>query len=433
MLRILAIAITVIITSFYYFPFWFTALPSVNTKQMMAMVGIVAWGGRLAMRRSGNLNKGLLPLSLFAIVFSLICFFSVVYNSTSDYAYATYIVSMWVWLAGAYGVCWVIRRVHGAVSFRTLSHYLIAVCVIQCILALLIDNNPSFKAFVDAHILQDQEFLTKIKRLYGIGAMLDTAGIRFSVVLVLISYLITLRKSGENNVLTLLYLLSFAVITIIGNMMARTTIVGVILGLVFIVYKQIFETENRPFDTKEIVSAFLIIACVCVPIVAYFYQTNGAFHKNFRFGFEGFFNLIETGKWEVGSNEQLKSMIVFPETMKTWLIGDGYFDNPIATDPYFVGKETGGYYMCTDIGYLRFIFYCGIIGLLAYSIYICKAVAICMTRFPSKKMLLLFLGIVNFTVWLKVSTDIFLIFALLLLVDAEDIQEEHGKISFTGK
>lgn len=424
MLRILAIAISVIITSFYYFPFCFTAFPTVNTKQIIAVAGMIVWGIELSKRGNSIVSKGLINLSVFAIIFSLVCFFSVAYNGTSDYAYATYIISMWVWLAGAYGVCWLIKTVHGSVSFQTLSHYLIVVCVIQCFLALFIDYSPAFKTFIDAHIWQDQEFLTEAKRLYGIGAMLDTAGIRFSIALILLSYFITYRKAGDKIGRTLLYVFAFAFIIIVGNMIARTTSVGVILGLLYMSYRQFFGGENCPFTMKELTFGVLMIIFVCIPVITYFYSTDAAFHENLRFGFEGFFSLMETGKWQVGSNDQLKSMIVFPETTKTWLIGDGYFNNPIATDIYFTGKVTGGYYMGTDIGYLRFIFYCGIIGLLAFSLYICKAVSLCMERFPTKKLLLLFLGVLNFMVWFKVSTDIFLIFALLLMADSEETTNE---------
>lgn len=424
MLKILAIAITTILTSFYYFPVCFAALPAVNTKQIMAIVGVIAWGTQLSMKRSANLGKELFPLSVYAIIFSLICFFSVTYNSTTDYSYATYIASMWLWLAGAYGVCRIIRMTHGSVSFRTVSHYLIAVCVIQCILAMVIDYNPAFKAFVDTYIMQSQEFLTRVKRIYGIGAMLDPAGIRFSVVLILLSYLIASRKAGEKIWLTLLYFSAFAIITVIGNIIARTTIAGDIMGLIYIIYRQIYGGENRPFDTREIVIASLVTICVFVPVVVYFYNTNVVFHKHLRFGFEGFFSLVEKGRWDVSSNEVLKSMVVLPDNAKTWLIGDGYFDNPKRTDPYFTGKIISGYYMGTDIGYLRFIFYCGTIGLLAFSAYICKCMSICIGRFPEKKMLMLFLGLLNFVVWFKVSTDIFLIFALLLLIDPENTSDE---------
>lgn len=412
----------------FYFPFWFMAFPIVNTKQLIAIVGGVVWGLELSKKKGANIYKGLIILSALAIVFSLICFFSVVYNDTSDYTYATYIVSMWVWLTGAYGVCWFIRTIHGNVSFQMLSHYLIVVCMIQCFLALLINHNFEFKTLIDMHILQDQDFLTERKRLYGIGAMLDTAGIRFSIALLLLSSLITSRKAGEKVGLTLFYLFAFVVLTIVGNMIARTTSIGVILSLLYIVYRQSSREESRPFNSKEIGLGSLII-CVCFLIVVYLYNTDITFHKNLRFGFEGFFNLIETGVWKVGSNEQLKSMIVYPETVKTWLIGDGYFNNPLAINPYYIGDVKGGYYMGTDIGYLRFIFYCGTIGLFAFSFYICKAVDLCIKRFPTKKVVLLLLGILNFIVWLKVSTDIFLIFALLLMVDAEEATDKHLNIN----
>ena len=91
-----------------------------------------------------------------------------------------------------------------------------------------------------------------------------------------------------------------------------------------------------------------------------------------QFAFEGFFSLVEKGRWEVSSNEILKNMYRFPESIKTWIIGDGYIENP-KNDPYFIGKLTGGYYMGTDVGYLRFIYYFGLIGLIAFIIFMVKA------------------------------------------------------------
>lgn len=260
--------------------------------------------------------------------------------------------------------------------------------------------------------------------------MLDTAGIRFSIALILITHLITSKKAGKKRILSASYLLAFIIITVIGNIIARTTLTGVILSLLYAAYKQFFVKSHKPFEPKEILFGLIIITCVCIPIVTYFYNTNAVFHKNLRFGFEGLFSLVEQGTWKVSSNEQLKTMIVFPKTIKTWLIGDGYFNNPIAVDPYFTGTITRGYYMGTDIGYLRFIFYCGTIGLLVFSLYICKAVKICIHRFPTGKILLLLLGILNFIVWFKVSTDIFLIFALLLVADPEVSTDRTRKIEF---
>lgn len=113
-------------------------------------------------------------------------------------------------------------------------------------------------------------------------------------------------------------------------------------------------------------------------------------------------------------------MYVFPETLKTWIIGDGYFLNPSDIDSYYTGKIYGGYYMGTDVGYLRFIFYFGLIGLIAFSIFIYKTYRICYQRFPYMKDLFFMILLINFIVWFKVSTDIFLVFALFLMVDKTD-------------
>lgn len=45
-----------------------------------------------------------------------------------------------------------------------------------------------------------------------------------------------------------------------------------------------------------------------------------------------------------------------PENTRTWIIGDGYCGDP-NNDPYYIGPQPkGGYYMGTDVGYMRFIF-----------------------------------------------------------------------------
>ena len=126
----------------------------------------------------------------------------------------------------------------------------------------------------------------------------------------------------------------------------------------------------------------------------------------------------------------LQNMYVFPEAIKTWLIGDGYFSPPQDTDPYFTGKIRLGYYMGTDVGYLRFIFYFGLIGLAAISAVMCKAAFICARKFRAERALFIMLLAINFIVWFKVSTDIFLVFAPFLVADPE---EERGTATETVK
>ena len=109
----------------------------------------------------------------------------------------------------------------------------------------------------------------------------------------------------------------------------------------------------------------------------------------------------------------------YPETFKTWFIGDGYIENP-KNDPYFIGKIWGGYYMGTDVGYLRFIYYFGLIGLSAFIIFMFQVGQTCIKRSHTQKGVFLLLLLLNFTIWFKVSTDIFLIFGLFLMVGEEE-------------
>lgn len=163
------------------------------------------------------------------------------------------------------------------------------------------------------------------------------------------------------------------------------------------------------------------------------YHVDDTFKEDLRFGFEGFFSLWEKGSWEVASNEKLTNMYVFPDNLKTWIIGDGYFSSPRDTDPYFTGELVGGYYMGTDAGYLRFIFYFGLIGLSAISAVLIKSAMICYDAFKEYKTMFIALLAVNFIVWFKVSTDIFPVFAPFIALSAikqTDPQKRETALSF---
>jgi hypothetical protein len=148
-----------------------------------------------------------------------------------------------------------------------------------------------------------------------------------------------------------------------------------------------------------------------------------------RFGFEGFFNYFEKGKFDYTSNETLKNMYILPDNPKTWIIGDAYFNNPKMIDPYYTGEVTEGYYKNTDIGYLRFIFYFGVIGLLMFSFYFIEVGKTCMQRHPEWKVMFLLLLLLHFAVWAKVSTDLFLAFAPFLCFSYdEDCLSDSGDV-----
>lgn len=417
-MKAILVVLTTILTSFYFFPFEFVFLPGVNTKMAMAGVGLVWFGFNIAKGRKGNVDKDFFILSLIALSLSLFSLVAMVYNNTRDGSFLTYFVSMWVWLGGAYTAINVIKKVHGYISVELVCNYLIAVCVAQCIIAYSMTIMPGLKAFVDSFLGGEDAFMGKAgDRLYGVGAALDVAGMRFAAVLTIIAYL-TINNQKEATNITLLYVIAFSIIVLVGNMMARTTTVGVVMAFVYWIVSTF--VNSRKGQVSLLWKCLAVVSLIIVPFIVIQYNLDPAFKEKIRFAFEGFFSLVETGKWSTSSNDILfNHMIVFPETLKTWLIGDGYGANP-AGDPYYVGPDFHGFYMGTDIGYLRFLFYFGIFGAIALVSLICYSAASCIRRFPSYKIMFLLILAVNLIVWFKVSTDIFMVFALFLCIPKED-------------
>lgn len=412
--------LALVVLSFYFFPFEFTFIPGMNTKMMLAGIGLAVLAIQFAKKRKVAVDNDFLLITILAVIVSLIGFISVTYNGTHDYTYATYIVSMLVWLSAANLVLALIRTIHGRVNVTLICDYLIVLCVVQCSLALIIDGIPSVKEFVDS-FLSGQGFMGKNEhRLYGIGCSLDVSGTRFCAILLMCIYQIVQISSKQELDEKrkfwhmLWYLSTFMFISIVGNMIARTTTIGIALSVVYLLIL------TRPFSLSSIgkykslwrMSGIMLVIAVCCSIL--FYNISPAFKQNLRFAFEGFFSLAEKGTWEVNSNEILKNMVVFPDEIKTWVIGNGYFDNPYDREPYYTGIRWHGYYQNTDIGYLRFIFYFGIFGLITFMAYFIKVALTCRKRLPEMGSLFLMLLLLNFTIWCKVSTDIFLVFALFL-------------------
>lgn len=432
MIRYIGVLFTIIITSMYFFPFEFTFLPGMNTKMIMAGLGLILIMMRLARSGSSLFNKEFFVLSVWAVAVSLAGFTSVVFNNTPDYTYATYIISMLVWCGGAYTLISLIREVHGRASVFLICNYLIAVCVMQCILAIMIDKIPAFENAVNRIVaglgFVDLDTLDKANRLYGIGASLDVAGSRFSAVLVMIAYVLTeIYKTKYKNYIVW-YLIAFVIISIIGNMMARTTTVGIGLFLMFVLYRSRIYLLRLSESVRKLFLWFGIVLMIAIPVTVYLYNTDYQTRSNIRFAFEGFFSLAEKGKWDVHSNEMLKNMYVFPDNPKTWIIGDGYIENPLSTDPYYTGVIYGGYYHGTDVGYLRFIYYFGAVGLFCFCMFMLKAGQIVTERFEKERLMLWVVLAVNFIVWFKVSTDIFLVFALFLCIGKEENDEYNNSI-----
>lgn len=426
--KYLFVPIVLVLTSFFYFPFVFTFFPAANTKMILAACGLILLFFNLGKTRSARIDKDFFFVSLFALGVSAASFMTMVLNNTSDNSYLSYIVSMWVWVGAAYFLVNVIKAVHGKVTVELVCFYMIAVGALQCILAFSMNLYAPLKNFVDS-FLAGEGFMGKFEgRLYGIGCALDVAGGRMAVLLIMIACLLlqmTKKEKPLNYIIPLI--VAYCIIAVIGNMIGRTTTVGLILSLAYLVYALLTDKSVDKENKKKIVSLLCAFIAGSAVVLTVLYNVSEPWHKFLRFGFEGFFSLAEKGRWEVTSNEMLKEGLIFPDNMRTWLIGDGYMSG-MANDPFYQGAIWYGFYMGTDAGYSRFLFYFGIIGLGAFMAFMAKVAAVCSRRFPQYKLMFLTIFLLNCAIWVKVSTDIFLAFAPFLCFgmdgDSGDSEED---------
>lgn len=398
--------IALIVTDLCLFPISLWILPSMNLKMLMAAVGVFLLIVDWIRNRVPTLSSTLLWLSLAAALLSLMTFASTVFNGTHDYVLVSYVVSMWVWFFAAYTVCKYIVHVHGTINMPIIGEYLFGVMVLQCVLALMIDNMPAVQAFCDSHFfsdMYDSSHLNLYQRIYGVGAALDVAGIRFACILVVYVFNMLKDKTASTGRIILQWS-AFLFSIVVGCMISRTTIVGTAIALVVFVFSSlsgIFERlagmESRRFWVLVAVVLAGVVLCVAL------YNRDDSVRTHLRFGFEGFFNWAEKGELSTHSTDMLRDMHRWPTELKTWLIGDGRWEG-----------DDGSFYMYTDVGYIRFIYYFGLPGLLVFIwLYVIAAhygTKLC----PGYGLMYFLLFTINMIVWVKVATDTFVVFALLL-------------------
>ena len=150
-------------------------------------------------------------------------------------------------------------------------------------------------------------------------------------------------------------ILSFLIILVSGMFIARTTICG---------FAGLYLLFNGPArDRRRLLSITLKLFIVGAAAMALF-VVYASQYMNLGWAFEFVFAYLEKGELETASSNQLLTMYVLPDTLTSLFIGDSRMLNP-----------DGSYYMHSDAGFIRHLFYWGVLGSLDYwllQMYICK-------------------------------------------------------------
>ena len=405
LLRVLLISVLILCS---YYSFSFAAWPSgPNTKMILAALGLVwflfdSWRQGRGLPFTPLMTGG----AIFAGVYSIINLVSVEINATNDYSYANYLTTFFVWVFSIYPAMAMLRLEYGQVTFTRVVYYLAGVSVFQCISALLIDNIPEVEAWVTSIVYYNAEFVERIDRLRCFSTFLDAAGVRFALVLILIAGCLgSDRRLRANTPHVVHLLLSSFIILGIGSMVSRTTSTGAAIGIFIYVLQNSLGSLKGSSSPSKITPIFVFVMILMVIVGIYLYNTDPYYYELIRFAFEGIFNLAEKGEFTTGSTEVLNSMWQWPKDPRSWIIGTGAY---------------GSFLFGTDIGYCRLILYSGLTGFVTFALSFVFYAYMLGTRYKPYRWMFIALCAMTFIIWVKVSTDILMIYAFMFWLRPED-------------
>lgn len=302
-------------------------------------------------------------------------------------------------------------------SVLKLLEILINLALVQAIISFVFLLSPSIADYYRSFVIIDESALSVIEtqsvfRLVGIGDMrYATAAVNYGF---MIWAVLLLRHHhygmvGSSNWYSLLVITIFS---LAGILSGRTFF---ILLAITIPYVFCLKEGNIKKSVKELISVFFPVLIIGFVAFIYLFASN---EQLVSWAFELFINFGDGGKLESESTNQLKDMYIFPSDLKTWLFGDGKTVN-----------DSGGFYMGSDVGYIRSIFYWGIIGTCIYlyiQYYMVRMATI--NNFNKQfRVFLYFLFIFFLVYWLKDLFSIEKYICLLIMVQAMSNRKNQSK------
>lgn len=295
-----------------------------------------------------SLKKIIKPL----IPVVVLSFVSLALNGTSDIYFPKYTLSIILGFFAAYFWAYLLYKFYSEVDINTICNYYTTVVVLFVAIAFICFLQPSVYDTLVSYERIDEIALISMERtegtrLIGIGANFFAAAVINGTLLILLAaYIVSYNHSTKHMVVLIV---SYALITVLGMMMARTTLFGALLGFVIILINIISST--RKFF-KITGSLLIILILLFIMLDTFGMYSSDKMDTLTSFGFEMFENKQQNGgKFETSSMHSLYRMWnTIPSDIKTWIIGDGLWE------------DHGFYYKNVDLGYLRNLWYFGLLG-----------------------------------------------------------------------
>ena len=273
---------------------------------------------------------------------------------TYDTYFIIRVVNVFFEFFSAYFVFSIGRWAYKNLSIGTVLYYIVLAAVLQAVIGIIFYINPvyyvSYYSLLNAEIahkeFEDTMALLNV-RFVGIGSSFFSGTIKYGVAFfsLLILPFVHQNRLTSNK---LFYWAAFLIIVFGGMMTGRSFFIAMILGGIMVA-----AARSQSVLLFVMNNVKIVLLCVFLIPLVYFLSTAildmSKFERAFNFAFELFINASEGEGFQSSSTNKQLEMYVFPDETRTWLIGDAKMQN-----------SDGGYYMFTDIGYLRLIYYFGL-------------------------------------------------------------------------
>lgn len=361
----LKVFITQVLLFLYLYSIPLKGLPfGIGTRIVFSICGLlIVVFGLFSLRIKFNfisINRFLLSLLSFILLLVITIYTSCFINSTNDTSLIRISFSYLLTILSVYFFYRMISNLFPKRFFLSLLNMIVICSVIQVSTALLMFVSPDFKELIISMIdpkdfLIEEILLFSNFRLIGLGSNPFVTGFTNGFSLILLSFLI---KKNQNRKLLMIYIVSFLLILVVGSMIARTTMIG---GFISICNLMLWIKPVNKINLNKLVLNILMYSSLIFFLLIFIRSLDSGFvskiNDSFEYGFEALYNIKSGHGAQTESTNELKEMYFFPEKLSTYMIGDGYY-----ADPY----NALSYYMHTDAGYIRLLYYIGLFGLSFY-------------------------------------------------------------------
>lgn len=341
-----------LILFFYVYPIFFGFSPIPNDR-ILQIIGLIVFIATPSFRKVVFRDRKLyiLLFSQFIVFFLAIMAQSRNFGSIDSY-YIKEALNIFFYLFSAYLVIWCYKWTFGYFSFIGLLDRLIGVFIAQAMISFFFFFVPGtyelytmlLKSETNQGLFNKIGYLTK--RLMGVGSNFFSGVVKYGYGLLILVFLPYFKQSYFFKH-RLAYFGCLLILVCAGLMTGRFFFMAVLLAMMM------YSTLS-PIYTLRLVFKIVPIALLAMGLMFFFMsallETNRA-SLVFNYVFELFVNYSETGELSTSSSDGTLSMYIFPDNISTWLFGDGKIQ---LTD--------GSYYMRTDVGYIRLLFYFGVIS-----------------------------------------------------------------------